>query len=118
MYDVIIYKNIDNSPLIVFRILFGFLIAAESFGAILTGWVKRVFIEPILHLLLLVLNGLEALHGNLMYFYFIVMGILGILIMLGAKYRFAIISYTILWAGVYLAQKTSYNNHYYLLLDY
>ena len=111
-----IYKNIDNSPLILFRILFGCLVAAESFGAILTGWVKRVFIDTHFTFTFIGFEGLEALHGNLMYFYYIVMGILGVLIMLGAKYRFAIISYTILWAGVYLAQKTAYNNHYYLLL--
>lgn len=52
-----IYKNIDNSPLILFRILFGFLVAAESFGAILTGWVKEFLLTLNLHLLLLDLNG-------------------------------------------------------------
>ena len=111
-----IYKNIDNSPLILFRILFGFLIAAESFGAIMTGWVKRVFIETHFTFTFIGFEWLEIAHGNIMYIYFIIMGVLGLLIMLGAKYRFAIISYTILWAGVYLAQKTAYNNHYYLLL--
>lgn len=111
-----IYKNIDNSPLILFRILFGFLVAAESFGAILTGWVKRVFINTHFTFTFIGFEWLEILHGNIMYFYFFVMGILGIMIMIGAKYRFAIISYTILWAGVYFAQKTAYNNHYYLLL--
>jgi hypothetical protein len=44
------------------------------------------------------------------------MGTLGVFIALGYKYRFSIISFTILWAGVYLMQKTSYNNHYYLLV--
>lgn len=111
-----IYKNIDNSPLILFRILFGFLVAAESFGAILTGWVKSVFIETHFTFTFIGFEWLEVLHGDIMYLYFIVMGILGILIMLGAKYRFAIILFTILWAAVYLAQKTSYNNHYYLLM--
>ncbi len=112
----VIYKNIDNSPLILFRILFGFLVAAESFGAIMTGWVKRVFIETHFTFTFIGFEWLEILHGDIMYLYFIVMGILGILIMLGAKYRLAMISFTLLWAGAYLAQKTAYNNHYYLLL--
>ena len=34
----------NNSPLIVFRIFLGFLLAAESFGALLTGWVNRLFV--------------------------------------------------------------------------
>lgn len=110
------FKNIDNSPLIVFRIFFGFLIACESFGAIITGWVKRVLIEPEFTFSFIGLEWLQPLPGYGMYFYFISMGLFGIAIMLGYRYRIAIIAYTILWAGVYFMQKTSYNNHYYLLL--
>ncbi len=51
-----------------------------------------------------------------MYFYFFIMGTLGVLIMIGYKYRFSVIAFTIMWAAVYLMQKTSYNNHYYLLV--
>tara|TARA_R110002049_G_scaffold7795_6_gene44039 strand:- start:6349 stop:7473 length:1125 start_codon:yes stop_codon:yes gene_type:complete len=51
-----------------------------------------------------------------MYFYFIVMGTLGICIALGYKYRYSIIAFALLWTGVYLMQKTAYNNHYYLLI--
>ena len=110
------FKNIDNSPLIVFRIFFGFLISCESFGAIITGWVKRVLIEPKFTFSFIGLEWLQPLSGYGMYFYFIIMGLFGIAIMLGYRYRVAIIGYTILWAGVYFMQKTSYNNHYYLLL--
>lgn len=110
------FKNIDNSPLIVFRIFFGFLISCESFGAIITGWVKRVLIEPKFTFSFIGLEWLQPLPGYGMYFYFIIMGLFGIAIMLGYRYRVAIIGYTILWAGVYFMQKTSYNNHYYLLL--
>ena len=110
------FKNIDNSPLIVFRIFFGFLIACESFGAILTGWVHKVLIAPKFTFSFIGLDWLQPLPGFGMYFYFIFMGLFGIAIMLGYRYRVAIISYTILWAGVYFMQKTSYNNHYYLLL--
>lgn len=110
------FKNIDNSPLIVFRIFFGFLISCESFGAIITGWVKRVLIEPKFTFSFIGLEWLQPLPGYGMYFYFIIMGLFGIAIMLGYRYRVAIIGYTILWAGVYFMQKSSYNNHYYLLL--
>lgn len=110
------FKSIDNSPLIAFRIFFGFLIACESFGAIFTGWVKKVLIEPEFTFSFIGLEWLQPLPNNLMYIYFIVMGLVGICIMLGFKYRYTIIAYTFLWAGVYFMQKSSYNNHYYLLL--
>ncbi|UGS23825.1 HTTM domain-containing protein [Flavobacterium channae] len=112
----ILFKAIDNSPLIVFRIFFGFLIACESFGAILTGWVKEVLIEPQFTFSFIGFEWLQPLHGLGMYFYFITMGILGLAIMSGYRYRITIICFTILWTAVYLMQKTAYNNHYYLLV--
>ena len=112
----IIFKNIDNAPLIVFRILFGFLIAAESFGAIFTGWVYNVLIKPQFTFSFIGFEWLQPLPNNLMYVYFAFMGVCGLFIMIGFRYRISTILFTILWAGVYFMQKTSYNNHYYLLL--
>ncbi|GAA4111401.1 HTTM domain-containing protein [Aquimarina addita] len=111
-----LFTHIDNSSLVVFRVLFGFLIAAESFGAIATGWIRRTLIEPQFTFNFIGLDFLQPLPGSGMYYYFATMGILGLLIMIGYKYTWSIIGYTILWAGVYFMQKASYNNHYYLLL--
>ncbi|WP_103069748.1 HTTM domain-containing protein [Aquimarina sediminis] len=111
-----LFTHIDNSPLIVFRVFFGFLIAAEAIGAIFTGWVTRVLVEPKFTFNFIGLDFLQPLPGNGMYFYFAIMGTLGLLIMVGFKYRWSMIGYTVMWAGVYFMQKSSYNNHYYLLL--
>lgn len=110
------FTKIDNSPLIIFRIFFGTLVALECYGAILTGWVKRTLVEPQFTFNFIGFDWLQPLPGYGMYFYFFIMGTLGICIALGYKYRFSIVSFTLLWAGVYLMQKTSYNNHYYLLV--
>jgi vitamin K-dependent gamma-carboxylase len=111
-----LFKEIDNAPLIIFRIFLGFLLACETFGAILTGWVKNNFITPKFTFSHIGMEWLQPLPGNGMYYYFIVMGILGLLVMAGYKYRLSIALYTIMWSGVYFMQKTSYNNHYYLLM--
>lgn len=111
-----LFLEIDNSPLIIFRIFFGFLLACETFGAILTGWVKENFIEVNFTFSHIGMEWLQPLPGNGMYYYFAIMGTLGLLVMIGYKYRWTLGAYTILWAGVYYMQKTSYNNHYYLLL--
>jgi len=116
MFNKLLFTRIDNSQLILFRIFFGFLVAAECYGAIITGWVKRTLIEPQFTFNFIGFDWIQPLPGNGMYFYFFVMGTLGILIMIGYKYRFSAIAFTILWTGVYLMQKTSYNNHYYLLI--
>lgn len=110
------FTKIDNSSLLIFRVFFGILVSLECYGAILTGWVKRTLIEPQFTFNFIGFEWIQPLPGNGMYFYFFLMGTLGIGIALGYKYRFSIISFTLLWLGVYLMQKTSYNNHYYLLV--
>jgi len=110
-----LFKSIDNSQLIIFRMLFGFLIACECWGAIFTGWVRRGLIDPKFTFNFIGFDFLQPLPGNGMYFYFAVMGGLGICIMLGYRYILSCILFTFLWGGVYLMQKSSYNNHYYLL---
>ena len=94
----------------------GVLKAAEGFGAILTGWVRRNYVDAEFTFNFIGFDFLQIIVGSQAYFIYATLGIFGICVALGYRYRIAIISYTILWAAVYLGQKTSYNNHYYLLL--
>jgi hypothetical protein len=111
-----LFKQIDNSPLIIFRIIFGLLIFLESVGAIFTGWIKRTLIDPEFTFTVIGFEWLQPLSGNGMYFYYLVMGTFGFFVMIGYKYRLSIISFTLMWTSTYLMQKASYNNHYYLLI--
>lgn len=115
MLNRFLFKKIDNGSLIIFRIFFGILIGFECFGAIATGWVRRTLIEPQFTFSFIGFEWIQPLPGTGMYLYFFAMGLLGLCIALGYKYRWSIMSFTLLWTGVYLMQKTSYNNHYYLL---
>ncbi|THD69633.1 HTTM domain-containing protein [Robertkochia marina] len=116
MLNTWLFKRIDNSALIVFRIFFGLLIFLESVGAIFTGWVKRTLIDPDFTFNFIGFDFLQPLPGNGMYIYFAVMGLAGFLVMLGYRYRLSMLVFTLMWCGVYLMQKASYNNHYYLLM--
>ncbi len=116
MLDRFLFKQIDNSPLLIFRIFFGILVSLECYGAIATGWVKKNLIDPEFTFNFIGLDWLQPLPGIGMYLYFIVMGTLGIFIALGYRYRFSAGAFTLLLTAVYLMQKTAYNNHYYLLI--
>jgi uncharacterized membrane protein YphA (DoxX/SURF4 family) len=116
MLDKLLFKHIDNSSLIVFRIIFGLLCFLESVGAIFTGWIKKTLIDPEFTFSFIGFEWLQPLPGNFMYAYYLIMGIFGLLIMLGYKYRISTIMFTLMWAGTYFMQKASYNNHYYLLI--
>ncbi len=110
------FDQVDNAPLVVFRMLFGFLIFVESAGAIFTGWVKETFIIPDFTFTIIGFEWLQPLPGSGMYFYFALMALLGLMVMLGYQYRLSIGLFTLLWTISYFMQKSSYNNHYYLLI--
>lgn len=116
MLDRFLFKQIDNSPLLIFRIFFGILVSLECYGAIATGWVKKNLIDPEFTFNFIGFDWLQPLPGIGMYLYFVAMGTLGICIALGYRYRWSAAAFALLWTGVYLMQKTAYNNHYYLLV--
>ena len=111
-----LFKHIDNSGLIVFRIVFGLLCFLEAVGAIFTGWIRRTLIDPEFTCSFIGFEWLQPLPGDWMYAYYVVMGIFGLFIMLGYKYRFSMLMFALMWTATYLMQKSSYNNHYYLLM--
>ena len=99
-----------------FRIIFGLLCFLESVGAIFTGWIKKTLIEPEFTFNFIGFEWLQPLPGHWMYVYYTVMGVFGLFIMLGYKYRFSMLAFAFMWSATYLMQKSSYNNHYYLLM--
>ncbi|MCA1761865.1 MAG: HTTM domain-containing protein [Cryomorphaceae bacterium] len=111
-----LFQKRDIAPLAVYRILMGTLMAAEGFGAILTGWVRRNYVEADFTFNFIGFDFLQIIVGPQAYAIYATLGVLGVAVALGYRYRLAILAYTVLWAAVYLGQKTSYNNHYYLLL--
>ncbi len=116
MINRLLFTKMDNSPLVLFRIFFGILISLECYGAILTGWVNRNLVSTDFTFTFIGFEWLRNLLGPGMWLYFFIMGSLGIFIALGYRYRMSMIAFTVMWTGAYLMQKTSYNNHYYLLI--
>lgn len=116
MLNKFLFKQTDNTALVLFRVVFGLLIFLESVGAIFTGWVEEVFIIPHVSFTFIGFEWLQPLPGYAMYGYYVIMGLFGIGVMLGYRYKWSMAAFTVMWAVVYLMQKTHYNNHYYLLI--
>lgn len=111
-----LFKSVDIAPLAIFRILMGLLMSAEGFGAIITGWVRENYVDTEFTINFIGFDFLQILVGPQAYVLYALLGVFGLGIAFGYRYRLSIICYTIIWAAVYFGQKTSYNNHYYLLL--
>lgn len=116
MFGNFLFQRIDNSQIIVFRIFFGLLMAVECWGSIGTGWVKETFVEPEFSFTFIGFEWTHFLLGNTMYYLYGFLGLMGILIMLGAFYRMATVLFALGWSLVYFMQKEHYNNHYYLVM--
>ncbi len=91
--DRFFFQRIDNTGLSLWRIAFGLLISIEAFGAILTGWVKDILVDPEFTFNFIGFDFLQPLPGNWMYYYYVLMGCFGILVMVGYKYRWSMAAY-------------------------
>lgn len=111
-----LFEQIDNSSLIVFRWLFGLLLMLEGWGAIALGWVKRVHVDSQFTFNFIGFDFLQVLHGEFMYVFFGILGLVGFAVMIGFKYRWSMTIYFVMWMVAYLIQKESYNNHYFLMV--
>ena len=110
------FEEVDNAPIVLFRMFFGFLLFAESLGAIVTGWVDKTLIDPQFTFNLIGFDWIQPLPGYGMYYYYGLMALCGIAVMIGFYYRISLSVFTVMWTIVYWMQKTHYNNHYYLLI--
>ncbi len=111
-----LFREVDNSPLIFWRIWFGLILFFEAVGALALGWVSDTFVETPFTFTFIGFECLRIFHGPAMYGWYGLMAAAALGIILGWRYRFSMILYSLLWTGSYLMQKSHYNNHYYLLM--
>ncbi|MFT4033401.1 MAG: HTTM domain-containing protein, partial [Siphonobacter sp.] len=114
--DQILFKEIDNGSLLVFRVVWGVLMTIECWGGLLTGWVRNTFLLPKYTFTFIGFEWTEHLLGTPIYFLYFLLGLMGVLIAIGLNYRIATIVFAIGWTLTYLMQKIHYNNHFYLLV--
>lgn len=115
-FPAALFDEVDNSGLVLYRILFGFLMAWECTGLMVTGWVRKNLVEPSIVFPMIGFEWLPRLPGRATYAYFAVMALAGALVMLGAFFRGNLALFTVLWTATYVMQTVSYNNHYYLIV--
>ncbi len=83
MFSEYLFRKVDNSPLVIFRIIFGLLIVAECWGAIFTGWVQTNFVEPHITFSFIGFEWTNVFLGQNMIYLYVLMGILGWFIVFG-----------------------------------
>lgn len=111
-----LWTPVNNSQLIIFRILFGLIMAIECITGLLQAWVKWLYVDIQHNFTFIGFEWLKIMHGSIMNLYFAAMALAAIFVALGFLYRYSSLLLAVMWTAFYLSQKTHYNNHYYLML--
>ena len=105
-------REIDASPLVFFRVLFGLLMVVEVIRYWAYGRIGRYYIEPTFFFGFF--DGITPV-GGAMYVVFASMGAAAFCLAVGYRYRLASALFFLLYTYAFLLDKAQYNNHYYLI---
>jgi len=111
-----LFRPVDNSFLIFFRIVFGAIMLWEVCRYLSRDWISRYFIEPIILFTYYGFSWVKPWPGRGMYVHFYVLGALATCILVGLFYRIAATLFFLGFAYVFLLDQTRYLNHFYLIV--
>ncbi|MBB6460777.1 HTTM domain-containing protein [Flammeovirga kamogawensis] len=110
-----INKQVSIAPLVVFRIIFGIMMASSAIRFWANGWIDTQFIQPTHFFHYYGFSWVTPLDSTGMYVVFSVMILSALAIAFGAFYRFSALVYFLTFTYVELLDVTNYLNHYYFV---
>jgi vitamin K-dependent gamma-carboxylase len=110
-----LFAPIPIAPLVFFRVAFGGLMLWEVWRYFEYERITRYYVEPTFLFSFWGFDWLQALPGDGMVMLFYGLGLLSILIILGAAYRLVMVLFWIAFTYVFLLDMAQYLNHFYLI---
>ncbi len=110
-----LFKPVDISFLVFFRVLFGGIMLWESYRYFTHGWIARYYVEPALTFSYYGFSWVKPWPGNGMYIHFAVLGLAAACVMAGFFYRIAAPVFFLAFTYFFLLDQTRYLNHFYLV---
>lgn len=111
-----LFRPVDNSFLIFFRIVFGAIMLWEVYRYFTHNWISRYYIEPTVYFTYYGFSWVKPWPGRGMYVHFFALGVLATCILLGFFYRIAATLFFLGFTYVFLLDQTRYLNHFYLIV--
>lgn len=111
----IIYKPYSIAPLVIFRVLFGFIMFVSVMRFIINGWVQSQYLDPQFFFSYYGFEWIKPLGAAGTYALFIIMAVAALAVMVGAFYRFSATIFFLAFTYIELIDKTNYLNHYYFV---
>jgi vitamin K-dependent gamma-carboxylase len=113
--SVSLFKPVDISFLVFFRIVFGAIMLWEVYRYLTHAWISRYYIEPIIYFTYYGFSWVRPWPGRGMYFHFYALGVLTVCILVGFFYRIAATLFFLGFTYIFLLDQTRYLNHFYLI---
>jgi vitamin K-dependent gamma-carboxylase len=110
-----LFKPVDISFLVFFRILFGGITLWEVYRYFTHGWISRYYVEPALSFTYYGFSWVKPWPGRGMYIHFFVLGVAAACVMVGFLYRIATPVFFLAFTYFFLLDQTRYLNHFYLV---
>src|SRR5262245_14093661 len=110
-----LFRPVDISFLVFFRVLFGAIMLWETYRYFSHGWISRYFIEPTFNFTYYGFSWVKPWPGRGMYIHFVVLGLAAACIMAGFLYRIAAPVFFLAFTYFFLLDQTRYLNHFYLV---
>lgn len=110
-----LFKPVDISFLVFFRILFGGILVWEVYRYFTHGWIGRYYLEPALTFTYPGFSWVKPWPGSGMYIHFFVLGLAAAFVMTGFLYRIAAPVLFFAFTYFFLLDQTRYLNHFYLI---
>ena len=110
-----LFKPVDISFLVFFRILFGGILLWEVYRYFTYGWISRYYVEPAVNFTYYGFSWVTPWPGRGMYIHFVVLGLAAACVMVGFLYRIAAPVFFLAFTYFFLLDQTRYLNHFYLV---
>ncbi|MEQ8809922.1 MAG: HTTM domain-containing protein [Imperialibacter sp.] len=107
--------KVPIAPLVVFRIVFGGMMAISTIRFMLKGWVAELYIQPTVFFPFYGFEWVKPLSGIGMYLVFGLVLVTSLMVMVGWRYRLAAALFFLSFTYIELIDKTNYLNHYYFV---
>ncbi|KXX68980.1 HTTM domain-containing protein [Flammeovirga sp. SJP92] len=114
-FNKLVNKQTSIAPLVVFRMIFGIMMALSAVRFWVNGWIDSQFVQPKFFFHYFGFSWVEPLGETGMYCIFIIMIVSAVGIALGAFYRISSVLYFLTFTYVELIDLTNYLNHYYFV---
>jgi vitamin K-dependent gamma-carboxylase len=110
-----LFKPVDISFLVFFRILFGGIMLWEVYRYFTYDWITRYYVEPAVNFAYYGFSWVKPWPGHGMYVHFFVLGLAAVCVMVGFLYHIAAPVFFLAFTYCFLLDQTRYLNHLYLV---